>query len=423
MTIQIPQTRPGEREKRSRIVWFMAVVALLTGLTSFSIGHLRIAENYFLPKWSIGQVVGESMAPSLMGARWKLDCPTCQIKVMIPAKNSAPVGPSPENHMRCWHCGASISKELIRTSGTLVPGDSVHIDSQTRSFEIGDSVAIDVDRRMRVKRILAVPGDVVSLEGSRLCVRGKRFPVSLPLVQVDSDRYRSESRWEPCRDADASNWNRVNRTWVFELSTQSVSTEQPEQADDWLCYHHRSVYRHNQISPVMDDYPINTSIVRRLNPVEHLALEVIVFDDHQLASQQPIRLETLFWGPGGVRRSETSLVPGTATLIRASTPSQANVGQFSELTSLVDAVAATHPIAIRFVDGVNQRRRIELNVLREIEYRVRPHDDTAGFPILLAEDQYYVVGDNVPVSIDSRTFGPIKTNQIIGKVERTNRVE
>ncbi len=36
--------------------------------------------------------------------------------------------------------------------------------------------------------------------------------------------------------------------------------------------------------------------------------------------------------------------------------------------------------------------------------------------VLLSDDEYYVLGDNRPVSLDSRTFGPIRKDRIIGEV-------
>lgn len=39
-----------------------------------------------------------------------------------------------------------------------------------------------------------------------------------------------------------------------------------------------------------------------------------------------------------------------------------------------------------------------------------------GKPVLLQADQYYIEGDNRDQSTDSRVFGPINKNQIIGKV-------
>ncbi len=42
--------------------------------------------------------------------------------------------------------------------------------------------------------------------------------------------------------------------------------------------------------------------------------------------------------------------------------------------------------------------------------------DTHNIDITLAEDQLFVCGDNRPDSLDSRTFGPIETHQIVGKL-------
>jgi signal peptidase I len=42
--------------------------------------------------------------------------------------------------------------------------------------------------------------------------------------------------------------------------------------------------------------------------------------------------------------------------------------------------------------------------------------DTHNIDITLAKDQLFVCGDNRPDSLDSRTFGPIQTHQIVGKL-------
>lgn len=50
------------------------------------------------------------------------------------------------------------------------------------------------------------------------------------------------------------------------------------------------------------------------------------------------------------------------------------------------------------------------------EHIQRDSDLTSEISIQLAEDEVFVVGDNRPVSIDSRYNGPIKVNQIVGVV-------
>jgi len=44
------------------------------------------------------------------------------------------------------------------------------------------------------------------------------------------------------------------------------------------------------------------------------------------------------------------------------------------------------------------------------------HDNTSAPTVVLGPDQYYVLGDNRVESLDSRIFGPIRIDQIDGKV-------
>lgn len=53
--------------------------------------------------------------------------------------------------------------------------------------------------------------------------------------------------------------------------------------------------------------------------------------------------------------------------------------------------------------------------LKEDQYHPRSLDGLFD-DSQLARDEYYVLGDNRPVSEDSENFGPIKTSQIVGKV-------
>ena len=58
-----------------------------------------------------------------------------------------------------------------------------------------------------------------------------------------------------------------------------------------------------------------------------------------------------------------------------------------------------------------------LQLARQIEYRLRPHDDRSRYPIRLGSSEYFVLGDNVPVSLDSRDFGVIQERAVKGRVE------
>jgi hypothetical protein len=83
------------------------------------------------------------------------------------------------------------------------------------------------------------------------------------------------------------------------------------------------------------------------------------------------------------------------------------------------------PIALRFIDrseaaGAEQPIEIRLETLevwRSLEYRLRKRDRRSIYPIRLADDEVFLVGDNVPVSIDSRNHGPIRRDQIMGRIQ------
>ena len=67
------------------------------------------------------------------------------------------------------------------------------------------------------------------------------------------------------------------------------------------------------------------------------------------------------------------------------------------------------PIVSKLGDG-----RIEVH--RRVRYRLRRRDAVDRYPLTLPDGQWFVVGDNVPVSIDSRTYGPIAGDSILGIV-------
>ena len=70
---------------------------------------------------------------------------------------------------------------------------------------------------------------------------------------------------------------------------------------------------------------------------------------------------------------------------------------------------------IKVVDGYIYRNEVKLEeyYLDDIETAERNAEYSN---VVLGETQYYVLGDNRSVSLDSRTFGPITKDRIIGEV-------
>ena len=158
---------------------------------------------------------------------------------------------------------------------------------------------------------------------------------------------------------------------------------------DWLIYQHRSIHEGNKVSCIWDDYPCNIGLSRKLQPARRLVLRGVAHTSDRAL------LQVVFWiGDQPV---------GLTWKIERD-------GEFSvssdEALPVNDVpVTTVAPVALRVVAGDLKLSRLQLS--RQIEYRLRPHDDHTCYPMELANDEYFVVGDNVPVSLDSRNFGVI----------------
>ena len=318
------------------------------------------------------------MVPTLVGTFTQANCNACGLQ--WPMEPQLP-HPSPAG-MNCFHCGKSIRL------GVTSRGDVVSLRRVTENdLRRGDLVAIRWDDQLRVKRIAALPGDRLELDAMHLKVNGERFEDLMALDHgsnhlarflVDRDSRRAGSRWSPT-DSD-SPWTRTpQRAWSFSQPGDS----------DWLVYGHEDVRHGNRSSQVWDDYPFNISLARKLYSVDRFRLS------GKIRCESVVMLDIAFWSRRGAK---------LATVM-------AN-GDRDFAVSCYDAIAArsmpvgeSNPVAIRVRGG--GATISQLGIDRFIEYRVRPHDDRGRYPLKIASGQCFVLGDNVPVSIDSRDIGPV----------------
>ncbi|MEL6110583.1 MAG: S26 family signal peptidase [Planctomycetota bacterium] len=255
---------------------------------------------------------------------------------------------------------------------TLRHGDMCHVTPQRR-LAVGDLVAIRWKGTRRVKRVAAVGGQRVELENGRLLVDGKRLEDHLAQT--------SDLRVPPARVAVETQPD----SWVFSEDRK------------WLVYRHQNRHAGNRRTAIMDDYPINQSVKRQLHPVDHLVVE-LVGEPSLSKNQQEIIVE--FFVANAVRRVR----------LRDRRASSRDAVQSNEASPLT----AEQPIRIQWREGLDAGA---LAISREVEYRANPSIFTSA-PYLLADNELFVVGDNIPVSVDSRVFGPISRHNVIGIVER-----
>ena len=140
---------------------------------------------------------------------------------------------------------------------TLTAGTVCQCQAISADLRIGDVVAVDWSGKRRVKRVAALPGDVVELDRGRLLVnqqrledlladrdfRGTIAPARVPVAASDQD-------WN---ELSVRHLNYPGRCWVLE---------------------YRNRHAGGRVTPIMDDYPGNHSVRRILNPVDRLAVSV-----------------------------------------------------------------------------------------------------------------------------------------------------
>lgn len=341
------------------------------------------------PKKQSLRIAGRSMSPTLWGANVTIECESCEFQWEIDSS----IARTPDRI--CPHCGHSVSS--ARTV-KVHRADRVTLQSAT-VLSVGQVVVIAKDDQLNAKRVVAVAGDLVTVGDNRLWVNGvriddklQRVPCSIEPAQitVDRDTLREASRWSPVNKS--TGWQRTQgRAWVCE----------PIEPNDWLRYQHRSVYDQGRAGPVLDDYPSNIDLRRTLYPVDRITVSGIA------TASSSARLIIGIWSTEQ-QRIATIDVKGTH-------PFRVSFDEGVESSEL--PLTPSTPIAIRVAYGRIVLK--ELKVSRAIDYRLRPRDDQQRYPLTVPPEHVFVLGDNTPVSVDSRDYGAVPISDVIGIVSQS----
>jgi hypothetical protein len=406
--------------------------------------------------WRVG---GASMAPTLFGPHAELDCPACHIRWAVHWQP----GLRPRGDVVCWNCGGLTP---IATAA-LRPGDAVRLvaDREPRNFDPGELVAVKLPANapitaesgadtLAVKRLVAGPGQRIDHRDGWMLVDGipigDAFRQTLPpnpnglnrpdqygvnrpvtrswpaLITVHDDRHRAANQgswWEPARakatrSNDAATLPIAGPASRFRLAASDAPTP-------WLAYRHRAVHDRLRPDVIRDDFPCNATEVRGLVAVDRLRLslrlEAIRPGTLQVAFRFGERLSirelpfagTGLTGPGGLEDPEPKASPGRQIDIDSESLGEGERPLAG--TAAVDLPDGAQ-LAIRVVAG--EAIVSDLVVRRPLAYRIDLRQAARfDWPIRLGDGEYYVLGDNSPLSIDSRHFGAIRGEGLIGRIE------
>ncbi len=395
------------------------------------------------------KVVGISMAPLLIGEHDLIECGRCWIEFTIVDQQLPRDG-----KLVCPNCGSEHDRKSSRPGS----GDFVELEllGPSEPLQRWDVVAIarDDNKNYMVKRIIGLPGETVQFIDGNVRIDGRLVRVD-PLTIASSGLiavYRFDHEVSPLKERFTS--FKPNSRWTVDAQglfyRGSPSLSQTGQDDssgkvgsiddesiDWLVYQHRRCYRRNtdRFPDTIDDfYAINQNLTRETHAVAELLVRIRldsssrpvvhlrVHDghDYQNIGFDFLRHYVVFEhqtyafpeSPGNPESSDISVSwfdDQLAISVNGHNVVYKSFDRIDADQAVVDAVS---------LGGINESFLVqELAIYRHVFYDRGPRANQSAWQ--LGDDQYFVVGDNIPISRDSREWAPqhLTRDRIIGKVK------
>ncbi|MEM8943907.1 MAG: S26 family signal peptidase [Planctomycetota bacterium] len=371
-------------------------------------------------------VSGSSMAPAFLGSHVAPNCPECEHCFSVGAEFAVEW-----DAVTCPGC----SKTEISLEGLKLRwGDRLWVDRftlQRRAPRRWEAVVARNPRNaatLCVKRVVGLPGERVDLDDGDVRVDGRVLIKSIKdqraVRQLVHRETSANRRWQPDQE---NRWQPHGDGWHHAGNNQSTT--------GWLRY------RHPKNEPVTDDVPHNAGITRRLNKIDEFALALDVqirdtgtiqfaLDDGAVAATIRVSMPD---GRVELIRDEQSvavcnLAPDLARRLAGGVVSIELCNFDGQLLFLIDddvvlrtewvgqaAIGSGQPVAIG-IQGLDATLS-HLTLYRDLFHNGHPVG-SAG-PISrcwqLGAGEYFLLGDNAPISVDSRLWGPVPAGLIVGR--------
>jgi hypothetical protein len=427
--IDLTQTIVAPTDQSLRAVkWIvlavMLSVAVLIGL------RLALVEGLLAGIGRRVRIDGPSMAPALVGEHYRVTCDDCRFPFTANHEDA------PKNDLACCpNCGYQNNELRLED---LVLGERVVIDRWPLVRgrpQVGDIVAA-VDPRtpgeMVVKRVAGVPGQRLGVRRGDLLADGE--VVRKSLAELRKVRVLvHDNRFEPTKNSglpDRWRSTRAGTDWHPAMFGY-WNTQPPENEFDWLEYQHwacvASPRPRTKPSPILDNDSFNQGLSREQHAVPDVQLSCRM----RALGKGKFTLAAV----DGVKRFETEFNPGEKKVrllidgVEAADedfavkfdrrPVQFDFGLCDGQVLLTvagreifrhpyerpagHAPETLRPLAIG-TSGMSMEVS-ELKVWRDLYY-LDPEDTGADWEAErpLAAGSYALLGDNIPVSIDSRQW-------------------
>jgi len=393
-----------------------------------------------------GTITGASMAPMLMGEHQASKCSECGFEMRFEIMRSI-------SKFICSNCGQE--NRLADREVKTILGDQRLFEKRAtkQALQHWDVVAFKSatgnESDHKVKRIVGLPGETIELHSGDLWVDGERtvkpehvFEKMKVLVHDSNSASKASPRWIQ---------NQQHAHFPVKLSRDNTS----------LRYQHLGCYRkrdQRREELIKDSYGFNQTLSRSLNTVSDFGVEITLSDIADLQIELQMRTEKYglvrfdfqqnsdhssgdrycvwqsrkeednekrFAGPhsklpgSGVlqfwlRDGEARLIANGAVFgeCKLYEKSPAPMPAKNQLADALFEVRPSNQIVLSKLTA-NHGEIKRIRVFRDLYY----YDRQPGRKHVIGKDEYFVLGDNVPVSNDSRHFGGIKSDSVIAVLQ------
>ncbi len=399
--------------------WIIKSIHLLIGTLLLGIGlRTWLVMGLIAPV----TVSGSSMVPTLRGESVIAQCPRCEMVFSVGAEYTART-----NVAACPRC---VESRVPLTTLPLQSGDRLWIDRTAFHWRTPQRWEVVVSRcphdaeQLCVKRVVGLPGESIHLAHGEVWVDGailrKTLSEQIELRQAVHVAEGVRPRW---KSQNKNAWHWREGRWQCEADEEQ-----------WLRY------THLQGKSVTDDSSYNPGVTRRLNRVGDfmlstklcfvgegtLALEINDGRVQYRVTLQPAERTVQFEVEGQILNSGR---------LSAAVCNQLLAGELVELVfsnfdrQLLLALNGNRELSCPLAEdllpagtakpaaiGVRGGKvSLEgLTLYRDVFYEGHAMEGSSD-PLQLRSGQYFLLGDNASISIDSRQWGPVPARLLLGR--------
>ncbi len=388
-----------------------------------------------------GKIVGSSMSPTLKGTHYSISCPGCEIEFSCDLEQA-----DQRETVVCPNCGTSAA----RNHWTPIAADPVSVlpNSQIQrwdviAFERTPPAGITSNHELMTKRVVGLPGETIRFENGNIFAN--QVLISKPLqLQKQMRVLVCDSKFQ---STPSLNWIfKPENKWKFANGIFQMNSPPTDGKFNWFGFRYQKNYFRTDDSPapaaVEDFYGYNQSLSRKLNPMDEVFVELNTqLNDGILGWRFEVQNELyefqidaalselqILGGKPDANPNTKLFEAGISPPLNPRKPTRIEFSSFDRvLRVLINGNELwTHPLGVSDSPSPKAKLSFGANSVGVKFERIRIWRDLYYFGDEAPNEPsnsttppgYFVIGDNVPLSHDSRHWEQpgVATENVKGKV-------